>query len=481
MIAPGFIDIHGHTDATIFRNPAVASKAFQGVTVEVVGNCGLGVFPVAREHEPELADFLRMHAFFLPDTGFTWSDFAGYADRIDRDGAGIHLAPLVGHAPLRIAAMGMENRAPTASELDRMLQMLHDCLRQGAWGMSTGLIYPPGSFADTGEIVALARVLASRGALYASHIRNEGNGLFDSLDEAIAIGRESGARVQVSHLKALGRDNWGRSVKALEKMAAARKTGVDIAADQYPYAASATTLSALIPQWAQEGGVARMLQRLQDPELKQRLSAGIAVEITARDGAAGIMATNCVLPKNRDLDGRSVARIAEIWGCPPEEAVMRLMVEEGGSVGAIFFGMSEDDVAGIMADAQVAVGSDGHGLDTLYDAGEATHPRSYGTFPRVLGHYVRERKVLSMETAVQKMTSLPARRLGFVDRGLITPGFAADLVLFDPAAISDPADYRSPHRYAKGVVHLVVAGQFVIQDGKPTGNLPGRVLRKRSR
>ena len=478
VLAPGFIDIHSHTDTTIFRNPGVESKAFQGVTVEVVGNCGLGVFPVNEGHLEELSDFLRLHDFYLPENGFTWHDFASYADEIDRIGAGINLAPLVGHAPLRIAAMGSKNRPPTPTELDLMRGMLDEALRQGAWGMSTGLIYPPGSFAGTKELVELAKVLVAHHALYASHIRNEGNELFASLDEAIAIGRESGARVQVSHLKALGKSNWGRSREALARISTAKAAGVDIAADQYPYSASATTLTAVIPQWAQEGGVACMLQRLQVPKLRSQLVAEIGKEISARDGAEGIMISNCRSEQNRELTGQTVATIAKSWGCAPEEAVTRLLIEEDGSVGAIFFSMSEEDVTRIMADPQVAVGSDGHGLDATTDAGETTHPRSYGTFPRVLGRYVRESNVLSLEAAILKMTSLPASRLGFTDRGLITPGFVADLVLFDPAAIKDLSDYRDPHRYSQGVVHLLVRGELVIQDGKLTGRRPGRVLRR---
>ena len=479
VLAPGFIDIHGHSDTTIHRRPGLQSKAFQGVTLEVTGNCGLGVFPVADDRRQELVDYLRLHDFHLPADGLAWHDFASWADRLDRGGLGINLAPLVGHAPLRIAAMGTENREPGAAELDLMGRLLDLALAQGAWGMSTGLIYPPGSFAGTAELIALARILAARGALYASHIRSESEGLFDSLGEAIAIGRESGARVQVSHLKALGRANWGRSGEALAVIAAARGEGVDIACDQYPYAASATTLAAVIPHWAQAGGVCRMLDRLADRELSGEIAAEIGREIAAREGAEGIVIANCGSPGNRAFSGRTIAEVARRWGVPPAEAVIRLMVEKRGAVGAIFFSMSEEDVVRILADPQVAVGSDGHGLDAVADAGEATHPRSYGTFPRVLGRYVRELNVLTLEAAVRKMTSLPASRLGLTDRGLIRPGFAADLVLFDPGTVDDPADYAHPHRYAQGVVQLQVAGEAVIENGRLTGLRPGRVLRRR--
>ena len=476
VLAPGFIDIHSHTDTTLFRYPLAESKAFQGVTLEVTGNCGLGVFPV--QAGQELADFLRLHDFTLPEEGLAWSDFATYADLVDSLGLGIHVAPLVGHAPLRIAAMGMDDRPPTALELEQMQSLLTAALQQGAWGMSTGLIYPPGSYAATDELVALARTAAAFDVLYASHIRSEGEGVMAALDEAIAIGRESGARVQVSHLKAMGRGNRGRGEEMLARIAAARATGVDIGADQYPYAASATTLSAVVPQWAHAGGVAALMRRLLDPALRPRLEAEIGQAMAAREGAAGIVVANIRSERNRGLSGQSVATIAAAWGCPPAEAVIRLIVEEEGAVGAIFFSMSEEDVATILADPQVAVGSDGHGLNAGQAAGEATHPRSYGTFPRVLGLYVREKNLLPLASAVHKMTGLPAGRLGFTDRGLVRPGFAADLVLFDPAAVNDPADYADPHRYATGVVHLLVEGEPVVRDGELTGKRAGRVLRK---
>jgi N-acyl-D-amino-acid deacylase len=480
VLAPGFIDIHSHTDMTHFRHPDAPGKAMQGVSLEVTGNCGLSLFPVNPERREELAEYLGIHDFALPAAGFSWDDFASCADRIDNLSPLLNTAPLVGHAPLRIAAMGMDNRAPDASELARMQELLALSLRQGAWGFSTGLIYPPGSFATTEEVVELARTAALRGGIYASHIRGEGEPLMAALDEAIRIGRESGARVQVSHLKAMGKANRGRGRETLEKLTAARLAGVDVAADQYPYNASATSLSAVVPQWAHDGGVRALLERLRDPALQERLCADIGREMTAREGAAEIVISNCRSERNRHFSGVSVAAVASEWGCTPEEAVIRLLVEEAGSVGAIFFSMDEDDVRTILADQEISVGSDGHALDATADAGEATHPRSYGTFSRVLGHYVREEKLLSLPAAIRKMTALPAARLGFTDRGLVRPGFAADLVLFDPAAIAERSSYADPHHYATGVIHLLVNGRPVLCDGCLTGERPGRVLRRNS-
>lgn len=478
VLAPGFIDIHSHSDMTLFRYPLVESKAFQGVTLEVTGNCGLSFFPVAAGGESLLAEYLALHDFCQPEGGIAWNDFASWSEAVERPGIGINVVPLVGHAPLRIAAMGMDNRPPTPSELEQMLAMLKTALQQGAWGMSTGLIYPPGSYADRDELIALACTLAEHGALYTSHIRNEGEGLAAALEEAMAIGRESGVRVQISHLKAMGRSNRGHAGEILKKIATARATGLDIAADQYPYAASATTLAAVVPQWAHEGGASSLLQRLQAPELRAQLSAEIDSAMAAREGAAGIMVSNCRSEQNRHLSGKSIAQIAERWKCGGAGAVIRLLVEEKGEVGAIFFSMAEEDVAAILADPRVMVGSDGHGLNAGDAAGEATHPRSYGTFTRVLGRYVREEKRLSLEAAVHKMTGLPASRLGLADRGLVREGYAADLVLFDPAMVGDQADYADPHRYATGITHLFVAGEPVIWDGKLTGRRPGRVLRR---
>jgi N-acyl-D-amino-acid deacylase len=478
VLAPGFIDIHSHSDMTLFSCPLAESKVFQGVTLEVTGNCGLSCFPVETGRDNQLEAYLALHDFILPPAGITWKDLTGWADAVEQQGLGINVAPLVGHAPLRLAAMGMEDRPPTADELDRMRTMLEAALQQGAWGLSTGLIYPPGSYAGLEELVALARTAAAFGALYTSHIRSEGEGLMGALDEALAIGRESGVRVQVSHLKAMGRCNRGQSGEILAKIARAQLAGVDISADQYPYAASATTLAAVVPQWAHAGGVASLMRRLQAPELRERLLAEIAQAMAAREGGAGIMVSNCRSVRNRHFSGKTIADIASAWGCSGAEAVIRLLVEENGEVGGIFFSMAEEDVAAIIADPGVMVGSDGHGLNAAAAAGEATHPRSYGTFTRVLGHYVRDEKVLSLETAIRKMTGLPAARLGMKDRGLVCVGHAADLVLFDPAKVKDCADYADPHHYSSGIVHLLVAGEPVVWDRKLTGERPGRVLRK---
>jgi N-acyl-D-amino-acid deacylase len=360
-----------------------------------------------------------------------------------------------------------------------MKSLLIDSLEQGAWGLSTGLIYPPGSFAKTEELVDLAKILAHYNALYTSHIRGEGATLMKALDEAIRIGKGSGVRVEVSHLKAMGKENWGRGKEALLKLEKARQSGVDIAADQYPYEATSTSLTALVPSWAHAGGVSELLKRLASPETTERLQTEILREMNQRGGPNRIVIAEIGSEKNVGLSGKRVSQIAGLWNCAPETAVMRLLTEEKAAVGAVYFSLSDEDVAAILSSDQVSVGSDGMGMNAKDDLGKSTHPRSYGTFPRILGVYAREKGTLSMAKAIHKMTGLTASRLGLKDRGLIKPGFAADLVLFDPLTIQDRSTFDHPHQYAAGVVYSWVNGYPVVQKGIITGNTPGRVLRKR--
>jgi len=479
VAAPGFIDIHSHTDLTIFKHPLAESKALQGVTTEVVGNCGIGAFPVNDDRRAALTDYLKMHEFHLPSDGLSWNHLTQYADQLDRIGLGLNLAPLVAHGALRIAVLGAEDRIPSDQELEKMKALLADSLEQGAWGLSTGLIYPPGSFAKTEELVDLAKILARYEALYTSHIRGEGATLIEALDEAIAIGKKSGVRVEVSHLKAMGKDNWGRGKEALSKLEKARQSGVDIAADQYPYEATSTSLTALVPSWAHAGGISELLKRLASPETTERLQTEILREMNHRGGPSRIVIAEIGSAKNFELSGKNVSQIAELWNCAPEIAVMRLLLEEKAVVGAVYFSLSDEDVDAILSSDQVSVGSDGMGMKTEEDLGKSTHPRSYGTFARILGFYTRERGILSVAKAIYKMTGLTAGRMDLRNRGFIEPGFTADLVLFDPLTIQDRSTFDHPHQYATGVVHTWVNGCPTVQEGRITGNTPGRVLRKR--
>ncbi|MBI5581409.1 MAG: D-aminoacylase [Deltaproteobacteria bacterium] len=477
VLSPGFIDIHSHTDATIFKNPSADSKLLQGVTLEVTGNCGLGCFPLTESRRHLLQDFLKMHEFGLPEEGLDWKDMQTFADRLDGLGLGLNLAPLVAHGALRIAAMGSDDRPPEPGEMAEMKALLKEMLFQGAWGFSTGLIYPPGSYAVTDELIELSRVLVPYNALYASHIRGEGATLMKAIDEAIQIGRQAGVKVEVSHLKALGQANWGLGRAALDKLARARREGVDIAADQYPYEASQTALSVLVPAWAHIGGVAQMRKRLLDAQSAPRLKSDIKTALIERGGPSRIMIFRAGSEHNLAFSRKSLSEVAESWNLVPEDAVIRLLREDA-SVSAVYFSLSDDDVTAILQSDQVAIGSDGRALTVSSNSTETTHPRSYGTFPRVLGHFVREKGLLSLATAIYKMTALPASRLGLADRGLVRPGYAADLVLFDPSVVAARATFENPHQYPMGISLVMVNGKVAARNGNPTAERAGRVLRK---
>ncbi len=478
VASPGFIDIHTHTDRKIFDNPRGESKIMQGVTTEVTGNCGVGPFPAQPGRLTELETYLNTLSGSLPEGGITWTDFASFAATVEKLNPGINLAMLVAHGTLRIAAVGLADRPPTAEELALMEQILAASLEQGAWGMSSGLVYPPGSFAKTDELIALGKVLANHQALYTSHIRGESATLRDALEEAITIGRESGVRVEVSHLKAIGKPFWGQGLAALRRIEEARRQGVDIWADQYPYEATATALTRLVPDWAHDGGTTEMLKRLRDGALAQRLDAGIGDEMNVRGGPERVKISYLTTKGNERWIGKTIADVAADRGIPAVEAVRQLLLEENGRVNAVYFSLGVSDLEGIISSPDVAVGSDGQVMSPDRDGLENVHPRSYGTFPRVLGLYAREKGLLPLETAVRKMTALPASILRLPDRGTIKPGFKADITLFDPATVIDTAGFDQPHRYPVGIPHVIVNGTFAVRDARLTGNGRGYVLRK---
>ncbi|MDR3561694.1 MAG: D-aminoacylase [Negativicutes bacterium] len=476
-VAPGFIDLHSHTDRTILENPGAASKILQGVTTEVVGNCGIGSFPVSAGHHTELEDsFNSLEGD--SDIAVTWADCAGFARVVEKAAPAVNLIPLVAHGALRIAVMGSVDRPPSSGEMAQMEELLAENLRQGAWGLSTGLIYPPGSYAKIEELVALGRVLASYGAIYTSHLRSEEAALHAAVEEAVQVARASGVRVEISHLKAVGRPFWGGGAEAAIRLQALRAEGVDIWADQYPYLATSTGLSVLLSGWVHEGGREKMLQRLADPELAGQLRREIAEAVAVRGDAGTIQIAATNTPRNRALCGRTLADVAQLWQTTPADAVIRLLSEEGGVVSAVYFSLDETELETILRRPDVSVGSDGYAMNAELYKNSVTHPRSYGTFPRVLGHFVREKKLLSLETAVRKMTSLPSDILGMTDRGRIKCGFAADLTLFDPATVRDNATFIQPHLYPDGIPHVIVNGRMAVKEGRLTGDRPGRVLKK---
>src|SRR6059036_1163481 len=476
VLTPGFIDMHSHSDWRLWANRRAESKIRQGVTTEVVGNCGFSPAPVSAEFREDLRGF----ALYVPKgMTFEWPTFADYLRAFDVDGSALNVAHLVGHGTLRIAAMGFARRAPTAGELTRMQRLMADAMDDGAWGLSTGLIYAPGSYAETDEIVAIARAAARQRGFYASHIRGEGATLLDAVGEAIRVGREAEMSVQVSHVKAAGRPNWGNVPRALALIDAARAEGLDVRADVYPYTASSTTLRTLLPDWALEGGIDAMLKRLADPTERARVRAAVespsAESIVSRVGWENVMISYCA--KRKEAEGRRLSEIARARGIDPIDAAIELIVEEAGKAYMILFQLDEADLRAALVHPHVMIGSDGSSLAPYGPLGEGKpHPRSYGTFPRVLGEYAREQRTLPLATAVHKMTGLPAARLGLRDRGVVRPGARADLVVFDARRVADRATYEDPHRYPDGIEHVVVNGRFVVKNGEHTGSLPGKVL-----
>jgi N-acyl-D-aspartate/D-glutamate deacylase len=477
VVAPGFIDIHTHSDFTLPLNPRAESKVRQGVTTEVVGNCGFSVAPALPGKAAVLADYLAASASALP---FRETTFAEYLDGFPP--VAVNTIMQVGHNTLRLMALGMERRAPTAAELTLMERLLAEALAAGALGLSSGLFTAPGSYAAADEILALARVLARHGATYSSHVRDEAHGVFDAVREAIAVAEATGVHVQIAHLKLSGMDNWGAARKLIGEIEAARRRGLPVDCDQYPYDTGTNPLRNLLPTWVQDGGVPAMLERLTDPAVRGRLRADIARAGLNNFGVvpswdAVRIAVSPTLP---DEAGRTVGALARRRGVDPLDAVCDVIVADRGATRILVTSMAEADVDEITRTPWVLVGSDENARapDGVTGRGKP-HPRAYGTFARVLGRGVRERGLLTLPQAIFKMTGGSAAALGLADRGVLAAGAWADVTVFDPARIAEQATYDEPHRYAVGVSTVVVNGTVVIDAGDHTGALPGRVLRFR--
>jgi N-acyl-D-amino-acid deacylase len=475
-VAPGFVDIHSHSDGDVRVHPGGESRVMQGVTTELTGNCGSSAAPFGGVDEAELrADWAKDG---LPQVD--WSDVASYCTSLERAGIALNQALLLGQGTLRRHVVGLVDRPLAADELARVLRLVEEGLEQGAFGLSTGLEYTPGRYTPTDEVVAMARVVARHGGLYASHVRNEEARLLEAVDEALAIGRRAGCRVQVSHLKAAGRVNWDKQVSALHMIEGARRSGLEALADAYPYTAYSTGLKIQLPAEALEGGDAKMLARLADPAQRAAIRAAVARQIAAEPGdPALIVIARMTRAEDQPLVGRSLAQIAEGFGVEPAEALLRLLEREQGDVSFVGHAMSEENVLRLLTHPLVMLGSDGRVLSPVGEwAKTKPHPRSYGAFVRLLGHYARERGALSLAEAVRKMTSMPADQIGLRDRGRVAPGKAADLVAFDAARVRDTATFDDPHRYPEGIAHVFVGGVAVVERGRATGARPGRALRR---
>jgi N-acyl-D-amino-acid deacylase len=469
LLCPGFIDVHSHSDAYLLLEPAAPSKIFQGVTTEVVGNCGVSAAPLARPED------LPSDWAALPYPG-AWRSVAEYADLLIRAKPALNVALLAGHGRLRAAVLGHAGRPATPDEIRAMALRLEQAFDEGVIGLSSGLIYPPGLFAEPPEIHALARVAARRGGLYASHLRSEGQRLLEALDELLDTGRAARVRLQVSHLKTSGRANWGLLDAALDKLRAARDAGLELAADRYPYIASGTDLDAIFPAWAKEGGRAAILNRLRDPDTRRRLREDLLASRPESSWGA-IVVGSTAHPDNARFMGRPLDEIAQTLGLEPVDAALRLIETDELRTSAFFFGMSEDNLWRILAEPWVMIGSD---ASLRAPSGPLSHdhphPRAYGAFARFLRAALDGRTV-PLPEAIRKMTALPADHFRLRDRGRLVPGAFADLALFDPAAVRDAATFAQPHQLAAGLETLVVNGRLVIHQGRPTGDRPGRLLR----
>jgi N-acyl-D-amino-acid deacylase len=484
VVAPGFIDLHGHSDATLFADGALASHLRQGFTTQLSGNCGIGVAPITPASRPFVDLELRPS-----DVVARWSTFPELLDAVDEVALGPNVAFLAAHGILRASVLGSDARDPSPDELGAIERLLADALEAGAFGLSSGLIYAPGMHARVPELAALARIVATRGALYATHIRNEAAGLLEALDEAVETARAAGdrARLQVSHLKVAARALHGRAADAVARLERARADGVDAAADQYPYTAASTTLQIVLPPALLALSTDETVTAISDVDTRERVRVEIAAgrtgwEHVATDPGWGAI-TVAFSPTHADWGGHSIAELAAELEREPIDVALDLLADDALDTAIVLDVGAEDDVRTILAVPWIAIGTDASGRrrgHRVLDAG-VPHPRTYGTTARVLGRYVRDEAALGLETAVAKLTSVPADRLGLRDRGVVREGALADLVVFDPATVIDRATYADPAVYPDGIDEVLVNGRAAVLGGEETGERPGRLLRSSAR
>jgi N-acyl-D-amino-acid deacylase len=479
VVAPGFIDMLGQSELTILVNPSLPSKIFQGITTEITGEGG-SAGPLTDSiiaADRAYYDHLKI----TPD----WRTLGEYFARLERQGMGINLASYVGATQVRRVVLGDGDRTPTAEELERMKALVRDGMRDGAVGVSTALQYPPAPYAKTEELIALAAEASKLGGMYATHMRSEENEIGSALDEAIRIGREADIPVEIWHIKVAGRRSWGRMPEVVAKIDSARRAGVDIAADTYAYPAWFNSMSAFVPPWAHDGGDARMIERLRDPAMRRRIRREMLAPGKGWDnewqeipGAEAVLIGAVQNPALVSYQGKTLANVAKLRKTDPIETIFDLLIEDKAYTNVAVFGMAEPDIVLALRQPWVSINNDSQGTapDGLLGQ-EHPHPRAYGTFPRILRKYVREEHRLTLEDAIRKFTSLPAQRMRLGDRGVLKVGMWADLVVFDPATVRDLATFDRPNQLSQGMQWVLVNGVPVIGDAKPTGALPGRVLR----
>lgn len=481
VVSPGFIDMHTHSDIPLLLNPRAESSVRQGVTTEVLGNCGYSCAPVSDATREQLVGNLLAYS---PEVAVDWHTIGEYLDRLEEGGIAHNAATLLGHGTLRIAVMGLESRLPNNEELEEMKALAAESMEGGAFGMSTGLVYAPGNSSSTEELVELCRVVARYGGIYATHVRSEG---VEAVVEAIEIGERAGVPVHLSHHPTGTFIMRGKTEKTLRLVDEARGRGVEVTCDLHPYLWGLTALTATLPGWAFEGGPERMLERLRDPRVREELKkAMVEGTSTVHQLIRAGLWDRILLGSSEgspSLVGRGFEEIARLKGTDPRDAVLDVLMAEGLGLQSAFIlaeTYSETDVRNVMAHPTSMIGADGFALAPYGPLAKlGFHPRSYGTFPRVIQEYVREKGVLTLEDAVRRMTSAPAQRLGLRDRGLVRDGMWADIAIFDPERIGDRATYKEPSRYPAGIEYVLVNGVIVVMEGEHTGALPGRALRHR--
>jgi N-acyl-D-amino-acid deacylase len=479
IVSPGFIDMLGQSETALLIDSRSISKLAQGITTEITGEGG-SVAPQNAKTLAPLKPYLD-HYHLTVD----WTTLDGYFHRLEKDGTPLNLGTYVGAAQVREAVIGDYDRPPTAAELDQMKSLVAQAMKDGALGISTALIYPPGHYAKTGELIALAQVAAQYGGIYATHMRSEGASEMEAVDEAIRIGREARLPVEIFHLKVSGKPRWGTMPRVVEKIQAARDAGLDIRADQYPYIAGATALASAMPPWAADGGPEKLLARLREPETRARIKTELATDHRewenlyhdSGDGA-GVMISGVVNPALKKYDGMTVAQMAAAENKPELDALFDFILADNAQTGALYFMADEQDLLYALKQPWTSIGLDANELSLDGPLFEPhTHPRAFGSMARFLGHYVREQQLMPLEQAIRKITSMPAEREHLTDRGLLKIGFFADVTVFDSATIIDEATYANPAQLSKGVDYVFVNGQLEYDRGSLTGAKAGRALR----
>jgi len=479
VVAPGFIDLLGQSEYNVLVDPRAASKVTQGITTEVTGE-GDSIAPTDEKAIAENEDIYRRYGV-RPD----WRTLEQYFASLERRGTAINLGTFIGSGGVRAMVVGRENRPATPEELHRMEALVDQAMREGALGVSSSLQYIPNIYSQTSELVALAKVAARYGGAYFTHQRSESGRLSASLDEVFTIAREAKIRTQIWHLKTAYKPNFGRMPEILKSIEDARAKGLDVAANQYPWNRASNGLDACLPPWVREGGREALLKRLADPATRERVKADMAKEATdwenqylGSGGAEGIMVAEVLDPKLKAYEGKTIASIAAAENKDPRDAVIDIVLADRANAGCIIAIMDEKDVRAALAHPLVSFGTDSPAKATDGPLShETSHPRGWGSAARILGYYVREEKVLTLEEAIRKMTSFAAEAAGLPDRGLVKPGFAADLAVFDPATVRSVATFESPNHYSEGFRYVAVNGVLVVDDGKITGKKPGRALR----